>query len=99
MYFDKEPMELLQDLKEYDDDYEYYRLIIFRKSFFSPFHKKKSTWLYFFFDKRDFLKIIYLCSDDYYDNERTDYSYVKEVDRNYSSAAIPTQPPKTLRPR
>ena len=52
-----------------------------------------------FFDKRDFLKIIYLYSDDYYDNERTDYSYVKEVDRNYSSAAIPTKPPKTLRPR
>ena len=34
MYFDKEPMELLQDLKEYDDDYEYYRLIVFRKSYF-----------------------------------------------------------------
>ena len=53
----------------------------------------------FFFDKRDFLKIINLYSDDYYDNERTDYSYVKEVDRNYSSAAIPTKSTTPSRPR
>ena len=92
-------MELLQDLKEYDDDYEYYRLIVFRKSFFSPFYKKNLHDFNTFFDKSDFLKIIYLYSDDYYDNERTDYTYVKEVDRNYSSAAIPTKPSKTLRPR
>ena len=99
MYFDKEPMELLQDLKEYDDDYEYYRLIIFRKSSLSPFYKKNLRDFNIFFDKRAFLKIIYLYSDDYYDNERTDYSYVKEVDRNYSSAAISTKPSKTSRPR
>ena len=98
MYFDKEPMELLQDLKEYDDDYEYYRLIIFRKSFFHHFIKNLHNFNNFF-DKRHFLKIINLYSDDYYDNERTDYSYVKEVDRNYSSTAIPTKPSKISRPR
>ena len=57
MYFDKEPMELLQDLKEYDDDYEYYRLIIFRKSFFSSFYKKIYMTLIFFLTKGTFLKL------------------------------------------